>query len=874
MNGISFSNLEWLDRLYEQYLGDPASVGTSWGQFFAGWDLALSLAPQGGDNSLKIDHLIQSYRMYGHLAADVNPLKVGVDKVAELSLEGVGSLDGLFPTCGLLKEKVAPLRVIVEKLQRIYAGSMGIEYMGIRGPELEKWVQERLEGEEPLGLSVEEKKSILQDLNKAELFEWFIHTKYVGQKRFSLEGGETLIPVFEMILERASDEGVSEAIIGMSHRGRLNVLANIMNKSYGAIFSEFEDHYAPALGEGTGDVKYHKGFTGHLTTKKGKTVFVTLSANPSHLEAVDPVVEGHTRARQEIKGKKEVIPILIHGDAALAGQGVVYETLQMGGLRGYETGGTLHIVVNNQIGFTTIPEDSRSTRYCTDIAKAFGAPVFHVNAEKPEECVLAAKLALEIRQRFHCDVFLDLNCYRKYGHNEGDEPAFTQPLEYRLIRSKKSIRELYIAQLSQENILTSEIAKQYEVEFREQLQKALESIPKEVVEAKGMPQAADVFLSYDTKVAEANLVELAHSFCSVPEGFHLHPKVKRLLDERLAMMKSSVDWGLAEHLAYASLLVEGASIRLSGQDVKRATFSQRHAVWIDQEEKDKTYTPLSHLKKGQGSFSVFNSELSEYAVLGFEFGYSLPQGKSLTIWEAQYGDFANGAQVMIDQFIAASEQKWGLPSNIALFLPHGYEGQGPEHSSARVERYLQLAGHGNMFVVNCSKPAQLFHLLRRQALLKNKKPLILFTPKALLRHPECVSPVKDFSQGAFEEFLEDVGASKSPRKILFCSGKVYYDLIAAKPPSDIAIIRVEQLYPFNEEKFKKMMGKYTGFKAVAWVQEEPENMGPASYICPILQKLLSMPVSYIGRERSASTAVGSHSVHEVHRAQLLKEALA
>jgi 2-oxoglutarate dehydrogenase E1 component len=599
---------------------------------------------------------------------------------------------------------------------------------------------------------------------------------------------------------------------------------------------------------------------------------VTLTANPSHLEAVDPVVEGETRAKQEMKGKKGVIPLLIHGDASVAGQGVVYETLQMGGLPGYETGGTIHIVINNQIGFTTLPDESRSTRYCTDIAKAFGAPVFHVNAEKPEECVLAAKMALQIRQRFHCDVFLDLNCYRKYGHNEGDEPAFTQPLEYRLIRSKRSIRMLYIAQLIKEGVLTEEEARQYEEAFKAELQKELELVSKIAPEIKAVLQPQDVFASYETKVPEETLRKLADSFCLVPEGFHLNSKIKRLLDERQKMMSSSIDWGLSEHLALASLLVEGTAIRLSGQDAKRATFSQRHAVWIDQEEKNKTHIPLSNLKQGQAPFNIFNSQLSEFAILGFEFGYSLVHPKTLTIWEAQYGDFANGAQVMIDQFISASEQKWGVSSNLTLFLPHGYEGQGPEHSSARLERFLQLCGHDNMFVVNSSTPAQLFHLLRRQAKLKKKKPLILFTPKALLRHPQVVSPLKDFSSGQFEEFLEDPRGIKSPRKILFCSGKVYYDLMAQSPPDDIAIIRIEQLYPFNKESFKEMMASYS-VKQAAWVQEEPQNMGASSYIIPILQQLLSMQVSYIGREKSASTAAGSHYAHSLQLTQFLKEAL-
>ena len=874
MNGLSFSNLGWVDELYVRYKADPMSVEPSWQYFFSGWELALSVAPKGESSDLKIDHLIQSYRVYGHLAAEVNPIgKVG--EPVELGLErhglGVGDLEKLFPTCGLLGEKEASLKAILGKLKKIYAGATGIEYMGLGSCELEKWVQERIE-KGALQLGVEEKRGVLESLNKAELFEVFLHTKYVGQKRFSLEGGETLIPMLEEILEKASDEGASECVIGMAHRGRLNVLANIMNKSYGQIFYEFEDHYMPDLSEGTGDVKYHKGFVGELVSQKGNKVLVTLSANPSHLEAVDGVVEGQTRAGQEIKGKKAVLPILIHGDAAVAGQGIVYETLQMNALEGYETGGTLHIVINNQIGFTTLPKDSRSTRYCTDIAKAFGAPVFHVNAERPEECVLAARIALQIRQNFHCDVFLDLNCYRKYGHNEGDEPAFTQPLEYRLIRGKKSIRELYTLQLIQENILTIETSKGLEEAFKKRLQGALEEVSQGSVK-KEVVDVGNVFACCETKVKGERLKELAETFCKVPEGFHLNGKIKRLMDDRRSMLEGRLDWGMAEHLAFASLLVEGSSVRLSGQDSRRGTFAQRHAVWTDQEEEGKIYIPLEHLGKEQGCFSVFNSQLSEFAVLGFEFGYSLSKPRSLTIWEAQYGDFANGAQVMIDQFISASQQKWGLSCNLCLFLPHGYEGQGPEHSSGRMERFLQLCGHNNMFVANCTTPSQLFHLLRRQVMVKNKRPLILFTPKALLRHAECTSSLKDLSEGGFEEFLEMANPPKQARKILICSGKVYYDLMKENPGDHIAIIRVELLYPFNKEKFKEMIGRYQGFQEVCFVQEEPANMGAASYIMPVLQELLSIPVRYIGRERSASTAAGSHHLHKMQLSQFLKEAL-
>lgn len=876
MNGLSFSNLAYLDELYKTYKLNPASLGTPWQNFFSGWEVAESLSKEETSSDLKIYHLIQNYRIYGHLAADINPLMPVSTTPIELDIGYNGfkteDLDQLFPTCGLFQEKEMPLRTIVEKLKSIYAGSLGIEYMGFRSPELEKWVQERLEAFTFAALSVQEKERILEYLNKAELFEIFLHTKYVGQKRFSLEGAETFIPMLGFILDTAADEGASEIVMGMAHRGRLNVLASIMNKPYDVIFQEFEDSYLPDLSEGTGDVKYHKGYAAYLRVKNNKQMFITLCPNPSHLEAVDPVVEGQARGRQEIKGKKEVIPILVHGDASLAGQGVVYETMQMAALSGYETAGTIHIVINNQIGFTTLAKDGRSTNYCTDIAKAFGAPVLHVNAEKPEECVLAAKLATQIRQTFHCDVFIDLHCYRKYGHNEGDEPVFTQPSQYSLIRHKKSIKEMYKESLVQQNILQANKAELAEVSFKEKLQQTFDKI-KTGASTSSQKAKKEILSICETQVAEDVLKELAHTFCTVPEGFSLHPKIKRLLDERCAMMSRGIDWALAEHLAYASLLVQNVPIRLSGQDSGRGTFSQRHAIWTDQDEGDKYYIPLNHLKKGQALLSVYNSLLSEFAALGFEFGYSLSKAHGLTIWEAQYGDFCNAAQVIIDQFMAASHQKWGLTSNLSLFLPHGYEGQGPEHSSGRIERFLQLCAQNNMCAVNCTTPSQLFHLLRRQALQKQKRPLILFTPKALLRHPHCISSLKDLTDAGFEEFLDDTRSHLSPRKILLCSGKVYYDLLTQTPPDDIAIIRIEQLYPFNKEKFKNLLSKYSGFKDVCWVQEEPANMGAFSYMASILQELLSMPIKYIGRERSAATAVGSFRIHQEQLKQILKEAL-
>jgi 2-oxoglutarate dehydrogenase E1 component len=880
--GISFSNLQLFDEQYRKFQENPDSIEPSWRHFFQGWELAASLRPAlKASGDLQVYHLIEAYRTYGHLQAAINPIDIHpIQEIPALSLEKHGFKEGdlnkPFPTCGFLKEKESPLKKIVEALKATYCGTIGIEYMGLQMPELESWLQKRIEPGFAIPFSPEEKIAILHDLNRSELFETFLHTKYVGQKRFSLEGAETMIPMLAFALEAAAEQDVNEVLLGMSHRGRLNVLSNIMSKSYTTIFYEFEDYYVPEIVEGAGDVKYHKGFTGHFTTRKGGTVNVILSANSSALESVDAVVEGQARARQEIKGHKEVLPILIHGDAAIASQGVVYETIQLGKLNGYKTGGTLHIVINNQIGYTTLPKDGRSTRYCTDIGRTFGSPVFHVNAEKPEECVYAARLALEIRQKFHIDVFIDLNCYRKYGHNEGDEPAFTQPIEYALIRKKKSIREMYRDVLIQEKILDSGAAQKLEETFKSDLALALEKIPKPEIKAPEFKARDSSQTVVNTAVPTTTLIELAEDFCHVPQDFHLHPKLKKLLSERLEMVhadpkKSSIDWGMAEHLAYASLLAEGVHVRFSGQDSRRGTFSHRHAVWVDVEKEEQRYFPLSHLKNKKAAFDIYNSPLSEYAVLAFEFGYSLAYPKSLVVWEAQYGDFANGAQITIDQYIAASEQKWGVRSGITLMLPHGYEGQGPEHSSARMERYLQLCGDSNMFVVNATAPAQLFHLLRRQPHLQ--KPLILFTPKVLLRHPLCLSSLADFSTGSFQEFLHDPTPPKKTRRLLLCTGKVFYDLLAERKKDDIAIVRIEQLYPFNQDKFKKFLDTYQGFQECVWVQEEPQNMGAWSYIHPVLQGCISCPIQYAGRKPSGSPAAGSYALHKKQYTEFMKEAL-
>jgi 2-oxoglutarate dehydrogenase E1 component len=886
----NLANLPALEQLYEAYLKDPSSVDLSWRHFFEGMAFAQSAMPAalptaGRKESpdLRVYLLIDAYRKYGHLMAKFNPIATTeLREPQELSIEKLGfkkeELDVSFPTVGFLKEQNAPLKNLIEALRKTYCGPIGVEYMGLGNLELEKWIQEQIEPLFPLHLDKEQKIGILHSLNKAELFESFLHTKYVGQKRFSLEGGETMIPMLSAMIERGAEINLFEVVLGMAHRGRLNVLTNILNKSYGHVFREFEDHYTPDLLEGTGDVKYHKGFVGTLPTPSGKAILVTLVANPSHLEAVDPVVEGIVRAKQELKGNKlhrqEIVPILIHGDAAVAGQGVIYETIQLSRLNGYATGGTLHLIINNQIGFTALPKETRSTLYCSDIAKAFGAPVFHVNAEDPEGCIRVAKLSIELRQKFQCDVFIDLYCYRKYGHNESDEPTFTQPLEYSLIKSKRTIRELFRDRLIKENVLDEQKAQELENEFKQGLQKALESLSATAVE-KTVPnekQSHDSAISSVKTATDAKiLISLGERICTVPDDFRIHPKIQRLLQERIAMVhadpnKASIDWGMGELLAYASLLSEKVHVRISGQDVRRGTFSHRHATWVDQ-VKEQKYFPLSHLSSEQAPFDIFNSSLSEYAALGFDFGYSVAYPKSLVIWEAQFGDFANGAQIIIDQFIASSEQKWAFNSNLTLLLPHAYEGQGPEHSSARVERFLQLAGHENMRIVNCSTPAQLFHLFRAQAHQPIKKPLILFTPKGLLRHPACVSSLNDFSQGGFQEVIDDPISVQNPQKIYFCCGKIYYDLLQERQKRgipDIALIRIEQLYPFPEAKIKQILQKYPINDRVSWVQEEHSNMGAWEYICPIFNQLLGAKdaVKYIGRDRSASPAAGSHALHK------------
>ncbi len=914
-----FVNLAFIDEQHERYLQNPKDVDSSWQNFFRSLEAlpvestdntsAAEILPIGKETvsqasketykpstDIRVYNLIEAYRTYGHLLADINPIRTQpLVEPRELQLESFGldkkDLNQDFPTYGILPEKTALLLKIIQALNEIYCKNIGVEYKYLCNPELEAWLQKRIEPNQfKLKLTIEQKQMILHDLNKSELFESFLHTKYVGQKRFSLEGGETLIPMLSALIDTAAQEGLKNLVIGMAHRGRLNVLSNILNKSYAEIFNEFDESYIPDSFEGSGDVKYHKGFSSEITTEHKKKVRIDLFPNPSHLESVNPLVEGQVFAFQRIindESQDKIIPVLIHGDAAIAGQGIVYETLQLSKLEGYATGGTLHIVINNQIGFTTTPKEGRSTYYCTDIAKSFGAPVFHVNAEDPEACVYVTNLAVELRQKFHCDVFIDLNCYRKYGHNEADEPTFTQPLEYQLIRKKKPIREIYREELLHHSFLEKYMAEQMELEFKKSLQQALTDvklIPRK--EANGSKLALngskdEAFNEkvIGTSVSKPILQELAVRVCDIPPGFNAHPKLVHLMKERLSMLKEEadgkpIDWGMGETLAYASLLWEGIDIRISGQDSGRGTFSHRHAVLMDQTQ-EKAFYPLKNLKPDQGRFDIYNSPLSELAVLGFELGYSIGSPKALVIWEAQFGDFANGAQTIIDQYLVSGEQKWMQKSNLVLYLPHGYEGQGPDHSSGRMERFLQLTGDNNIRIVNPTTPAQLFHLLRRQVLDPVRKPLIVFTPKGLLRHPDCVNRLPDFTSGEFQWILEDPAKPKNVKKIVLCTGRIYYDLNTVRMKmhaDDLAIIRLEQLYPLPKNKIKELLSKTKGCSEVIWAQEEPSNMGAWEYIRGELTPLIpkDIPLKYVGRNRSATTAVGSHAIHKKEHAEIME----
>ncbi len=831
-------NEDLIESLYEAYKKAPSHVDPSWQRFFSqidGGQVKPITAPpvSTAPSDQRIGHLIEVYRRYGHLLARVNPLALQpIEEVPQLTIEALGfTADELslpFPTLGILPSSEASLEAIIQALRGIYCNTVGVEYVDAEPAELVQWIRAQIEPSGFTGhLSLDDKKKILDLLNKSEQFESFLHTKYVGQKRFSLEGCETLIPMLAAIIDKGSAMGMEEVVLGMSHRGRLNVLSNILQKSYKEIFAEFEEGYIPESIEGSGDVKYHKGYFSAVLSSHGHKIKISLTPNPSHLESVDPVVEGQARGKQFLREdeaeRRTVFPILVHGDAALSGQGIVYETLQLYKLPGYRTGGTIHLVINNQIGFTTVPTDARSTLYCTDIARAFNIPVFHVNAENPEEmCLCDAS-----RRGDQAEV--PLRCRRLTSTATGNMDI-TKGMNRRS-HSRSSISssatnsrsERSTAMLSSSRVLWRKTwPNPLQTEFKKALQKALEGKGQSKGAVQNQEQKSErddekkLLTPIKTGVPLATLKKVTERFTDIPSDFHIHPKLKNLVLERAEMGSGKkgakpIDWGMGEFLAYGTLLWEGVQVRIAGQDVCRGTFSHRHAVWMDQEE-EKAYFPLSHLKAGQGRFEIVNSSLSEMAALGFEYGYSLACTDALVIWEAQFGDFANGAQVIIDQFIMSGEQKWGQRSRLVLLLPHGYEGQGPEHSSARMERFLTLSGHNNAILANPTTPAQLFHLLRRQVLLPIQKPLVVFTPKGLLRYPACVSDIHDLVHGSFQEVIDDPAAPKRIKRLILCSGRVYYDLLAEREKhkkGNLAIVRIEQLYPLNQAKLQEIIDKYT-----------------------------------------------------------------
>jgi 2-oxoglutarate dehydrogenase E1 component len=846
------------------------------------------------EKQARVLQLINAYRVRGHLIGNLDPLVDEPHNHPELDPGNYGltlwDLDRRFVTGGLAGRQTATLREILEILRKTYCGTVGVEYMNIQDPIQKRWLQERMEpGWDKEPIAPERQRQILRKLVAAEGLEKFLHTKFIGHKRFSLEGAESLMAIMDTLLDDAAHAGVREILIGMSHRGRLNILANTIGKPLAKIFSEFEGYVDPSSIQGTGDVKYHLGATGMHTTPGGKQIVVAVAPNPSHLESVNPVVEGMVRAKQDRYGdtrREQVIPVLIHGDAAFAGQGIVAETLNLSQLQGYRTGGTVHVIINNQIGFTTLPDDARSTPYCTDVARMVQAPIFHINGDDVEACVKVTRLALEYRQRFKKDVVIDMICYRRHGHNEGDEPSYTQPLLYRRIKHHPSVTTLYAETLQRAGMPAEEIestraearkrydrafeaSKMREMHFRPEVPLA---VPPKDLEEPAHPGT--------TAVSSERLAEVIDALTTVPPGFALNPKLSRMLDERrqLASGSGTIDWAFAEALAFGTLVCEGTPVRLSGQDSARGTFSQRHLVLHDGQS-GREHVPLNNIRADQATFSVFDSLLSEAAVMGFEFGYSAADPLALVLWEAQFGDFSNGAQVIIDQFIAGSESKWQEPCDLVLLLPHGYEGQGPEHSSARLERFLQLCAEENMQVCNCTTPAQYFHLLRRQVRDQKRKPLVVMTPKSLLRHPRAVSSIDEFTAGRFSEIVDDAG-SPNPgvvERVIFCSGKISYDLLAARQPeSGTAIVRIEQLYPFPSGALQSVLRRYSRTREAVWVQEEPENMGAWRYVRPIIQEYLGsgQHLSSISRPAAASPATGSLKAHQREQEEIIRRALA
>ena len=902
--GVATSwNADYIDSLYQQWLREPESLAETWQTFFQGFELAMCdhkcVASDSSRKQSKVASLIYAYRSLGHRIAQTNPLGGNASEDPELALKDFDlddkDLETVFDAGHLGGLSRASLKDIIAHLRNTYCEQIGVEYIHIQDRALRRWLQQEMEpNRNKPQFNAEQKSDFVQNLVDAELFETFLHSRYRGQKRFSLEGAETLIPSFHHLVEIAPEYGVEELVVGMAHRGRLNVLANILDKSYADIFGEFEDSFIPDSVGGDSDVKYHKGYSSDHVNRQGHSLHIALSANPSHLEAIDPVVEGKARAKQRQRGdtetREKVLPFLIHGDAAFAGQGIVAETFNLSQLAGYHTGGTIHFIINNQIGFTATPDESRSTVYATDVAKIVEAPIFHVNGDDPEACAYVTELALKFRQKFHRDVVIDMICYRRHGHNESDEPAFTQPLMYKKIRVHPTVRNIYIDRLVSEGSLSATEAQQIAEDFRQALQGSFEQVKEQSKQAQPVPQNrgfthrwAKLAESYkhdliETGIGHERVIGIGEGLCRVPDDFHLNPKIQRQLQQRLEILQQGglVDWGFAELLAFGSLLTENKAVRLSGQDSARGTFSHRHSVWLDVENQNQ-HKALNFLRPGQEHFCVYNSSLSEAGVLGFDYGYSLSEPNMLIIWEAQFGDFANGAQVIIDQFILAAGSKWNRHSGLVMLLPHGYEGMGPEHSNAYLERYLAGCAQNNVQVCNFTTPAQYFHALRRQLHQTFRRPLIVMAPKSLLRHKACRSALGDFEQGHFQEILDDPRQPENARRVLLCSGKVYYDLEQARVESgreDIAIVRIEQLYPLNDKSLVSILAQYKQATDFVWVQEEPENRGAWRFIQARLQKLIGdTKLRYLGRSAAASPAVGSLSVHKKEQQKIMQDAI-
>ena len=904
---ITSSHPGYIEQLYQDFSRSPESIDPDLRKFFEGFDFAVnqlegkptSQAIGSGDNidwrkELGVYRMILGYRNKGHLISKTNPIRERKDRGANLDLAFFGlsetDLDAVFHAGNLIGLGTVSLKSIKEHLEKCYASHVGIEFKYISNQEKIDFLTHEMEVKFTQPIPFEKKKRILEKLNQGVIFEKFLHTKYIGQKRFSLEGGETSIAALDAMINSAAELGVKEVVIGMAHRGRLNVLANIMGKTYEHIFSEFEGKSAPDQTMGSGDVKYHLGYGSEVVTPEGKRIALKLMPNPSHLEAVDPVVLGFSRAKADVlymSKYDDILPVLIHGDASIAGQGIVYEILQMSGLDGYLTGGTIHFVINNQIGFTTNFEDARTADYCTSLASMVQAPVMHVNGDDPEAVVKCMEIAIRYRQQFNSDVFIDMVCYRRHGHNEGDDPKFTQPRLYSIIDKHPNPRENYVAQLqNNSNPEIQDMSKDMEKKFWSDLQERLDEVkqhplpyhyqaPELVWKSMVRSTQQDFERSPSTSVSEDAFKSLFNAIMTMPDGFKPMKKIEKLIQDKINLLdkESKVDWATGELLAYASLVSDGKNVRMSGQDVRRGTFSHRHAVLLDELEQIE-HNRIDNVSGAKGKFRIFNSLLSEYGVLGFEYGYALADPNTLVLWEAQFGDFSNGAQTVIDQFISSAEQKWNRMNGVVMLLPHGYEGQGPEHSSARLERYLQMCAELNMVITNITTAANLFHVLRRQLTWNFRKPLINFSPKANLRHPGSYSLVSEFTQGGFKELIDDQDAdANKTKRVLLCTGKIFFDLNEYKTKNkvdDIAIVRLEQIYPLAVTQLEALKTKYKNAEWV-WVQEEPLNMGAASFL---KMNLDVFEFRLIGRSASAATATGFSKIHAKEQEEIINKAFA